>query len=116
MKKTIVVLMMFMFFITALAYADDYKYIPANIAHIINTVKELKYNPKLEVEIFGYVEVITKDNDTDLIENVLKVRECFLDAGIDKIRINIGLGNKGGIIEEKFKFKKDGVYIKLCSD
>jgi hypothetical protein len=98
------------------AEAKDYKFIPANTAHIMNTVKELKYNPKLEVEIFGYVETLSKDNDTKLIEDVLKVREYFLDAGIDKIRITIGLGNKGGNVEKEFKFKKDGVYIKLCSN
>jgi len=29
--------------------AKDYKFIPANTAHIMNTVKELKYNPQLEI-------------------------------------------------------------------
>ncbi len=95
------------------AEAKDYKFIPANTAHIMNTVKELKYNPQLKIEIFGYVETLTKENDTKLIEDVLKVQECYLDAGIEDNRITIGLGNKGGIVEEKFKFKKDGVYIKL---
>jgi hypothetical protein len=98
------------------AEAKDYKFIPANTAHIMNTVKELKYNPQLEIEIFGYAETLTKDNDTKLIEDVLNVRECYLEAGIDEIRITIGLGNKGGLKEEKFKFEKDGVYIKLCSE
>ena len=95
------------------ARAEDYKFIPANTAHIMNTVKELKFNPSLDIEIFGYVETITKDNDTKILEDVLKVRECYLNAGIDEIRITIGLGNKGGAVEEKFKFKKDGVYIRL---
>jgi hypothetical protein len=94
------------------AEAKDYKFTPANTAHIMNTVKELKYNPQLEIEIFGYAE----ENNITLLEDVLKVRECYLDAGIDRIRITIGLGNKGGLKEEKFKFEKDGVYIKLCSE
>lgn len=92
--------------------AKDYKFIPANTAHIMNTIKDLKYNPKLEIEIFGYAETF----NTGLIEKVLKIRECYLEAGIDEIRITIGLGNKGGMMEEKFKFKKDGVYIRLCVD
>ncbi len=96
------------------ADAKDYQFIPANTAHIMNTVKELKYNSNLCIDIFGYAEVLNKDNDTKLIEEVLKVRECYLNAGIEDIRITIGLGNKGGLTEEKFKFKKDGVYIKLC--
>jgi len=94
--------------------AKDYKFIPANTAHIMNTVKALKYNSQLEIEIFGYAETLTKDNDTELIKEILKVRECYLDAGIEDIRITIGLGNKDGIMEEKYKFEKDGVYIKLC--
>jgi hypothetical protein len=94
------------------ADAEDYQFIPANTAHIMNTIKELKYNPQLEIEIFGYAETF----DNNLLEEVLKVREYYLDAGIDEIRITIGLGNKDGLMEEKFKFKKDGVYIRLCFD
>jgi len=97
------------------AESKDYKFIPASNTNILNSIAELKYNSQLEVEIFGYVETLTKENDTQIIKDVLKVQECYLKAGIDETRITIGLGNKGGFIEEKFKFEKDGVYIKLCS-
>jgi len=112
MKKLFAMLVLIILFVTPVAYAKDFKFIPANTAHILNTIKELKYNPQLEIEIFGYAETF----DNNLLEEVLKVRERYLDAGIDEIRITIGLGNKDGLMEEKFKFKKDGVYIKLCSE
>ena len=95
------------------AEAKDFKFIPANTDHIMDTAKQLKNNPELEIEIFGYVETLTKDNDTKIIEEVLVIRECYLNTGIDEIRITIGLGNKGGIMEEKYKFQEDGVYIRL---
>jgi len=95
------------------AAANDFKFMPANTAHIMDTAKELKSNSELEIEIFGYAETLTKDNNTKLIEEVLVVRECYLNTGINEIRITIGLGNKGGIMEEKYKFKEDGVYIRL---
>jgi len=95
--------------------AKDYKFIPADTTNIMITINELKTNPKLEIDIFGYVESFTKDNDNKLIEEVLKIRERYLKAEIDEIRITIGLGNKGGLIEEKYKFEKDGVYVKLGS-
>ena len=95
------------------AKAEDYQFIPANNTNILNTIIDLNSNSKLEIEIFGYAETFTKDNDTELIEEVLKVRERYLDAGIDDIRITIGLGNKGGMMETKFEFKDYGVYIRL---
>ena len=112
MKKLFAVLVLIILFIAPSAYAEDFKFIPANTAHIMNTIKELKYNPQLEIEIFGYAETF----DNNLLEEVLKIRECYLDAGIEDIRITIGLGNKDGLMEDKFKFKKDGVYIRLCSE
>ena len=96
------------------AESKDYKFIPANNTNILNTITELNSNSKLEIDIFGYVEDFTKDNDTELIEEVLKIRERYLKAGIKDIRITIGLGNKGGTMEKEYKFEKDGVYIKLC--
>jgi hypothetical protein len=95
------------------ASAEEFKFVPATTEHIMSAAKAMKADNTLNVTIISYLEKLNWNNIDDLVVAARDVEEAFMYVDIDPDRIVIGLANKKGQIEEKHKFKTDGVYIQL---
>jgi len=95
------------------AEAEEFKYMPASTEHIMETAKALKADTTLGVLILCYSEKIGYRDIANLVASAREVEEAYLFVDIDPKRVIIGFANKKGLIEKKYKFKTDGVYIQL---
>jgi hypothetical protein len=101
---------------TQVACAEEFKFMPATTEHIMSVAKAMKVDDALNVSIIGYSEKTNYQAVDDLVASVRDVEEAFLYVNINPNRIVLGFANKKGLLEEKHKFKTDGVYIQLFRD
>jgi len=97
---------------TAKGYTK-FKFRIANHSNIVYTIEKLKSKPHLCIDIFGYAEKFDKNISKKTAKDVLFVKKWYQNYKIESKRISISFGNKGGTMERLYKFKEDGVYIRL---
>jgi hypothetical protein len=112
MKKLLIMLFIVLF-ITPVVCADDFRFMPANTPHIMDTAKALKSDDTLNVVIMGYNHDAAYKDVPVLANNVRVVRKLYLDVGIAANRIKLGFALGKGELWRKYNFGEDGVYIKL---
>jgi len=92
---------------------SHFNLMPATTKHIMATAKLMKVDKTLKVMIISYSKEVDYKSAADMVDSAKAVKDAYLHVNIDTDRVILGFANAGSMMEKEYKFRTNGVYLRL---